>query len=372
MVCRKPLARREIEIIQRMKKVAKVPVKKIATFVGRNKSTIYRALHIKLSKPLPKRGISALLTKAAVNNLVRVLKAMVKKAGAKREITLAMLKKRAKVQGCNKTIRKALAQKNIKFRKMRTKPLLTKKDRRLRMAFAKKYKDMPASWWLQTIDIHEDEKNWPAYVTARGRDYAAMREVRGVYRAPGQGLDEAYVVAPKDLRFNPGCRSVKIAGAVGKNGKVLLWHDYGKRWSGKVAAAMYKGPMLAALKSSFPRRRRFTLLEDNDPTGHQSKAGVAAKRQSSITVFRIPPRSPDLSVMDYAVWKAISRKMREQERKMPTSKKETRKEYANRLARNARSLTPDFVKKAIKSMKRRCQLLYKAKGGHFEEGAAIN
>lgn len=368
MVCRRPLARREIEIIQHMKKVSKVPVKKIADFVDRNKTTVYRALRIKLSKDLPKRGISALLTKAKVNHIVKVLRAMVKKADAKREITMAMLKKRAKVQCCQRTIRRALAKKNIKFRKMRTKPLLTKTDRRLRMAFARKYEDMPASWWLQVIDMHEDEKNWPAYVTARGRDYAAMREVRGVYRAPGQGLDEAYVVAPKELRFNPGCKSVKIAGGVGKNGKVLLWHDYGRRWSGKVAAAMYKGPMLAALKRSFPRRRRFTLLEDNDPTGHQSKAGVAAKRQSGITVFRIPPRSPDLSVMDYAVWKPISRKMRAQERKMPKGKKETRGEYANRLARAARSLKPDFVKKAIKSMKRRCQLLYKAKGGHFEEG----
>ena len=80
-------------------------------------------------------------------------------------------------------------------------------------------------------------------------------------------------------------------------------------------------------------------------------------------------RSPDLNVLDYAIWKNANRKMREQERRMAKSKKETRADYIQRLHRAARlALTPDLVKKSIMAMKRRCNLLFKARGGYFQEG----
>ena len=50
---RKPLERREVEIIQRMKQALHYPVAQIAAAVGRNKSTIYRALTIDLRLSVP-------------------------------------------------------------------------------------------------------------------------------------------------------------------------------------------------------------------------------------------------------------------------------------------------------------------------------
>ena len=41
---RVPLAAREVQIIRRLKTVIKLPVTKIALAVGRNKTTVYRAL----------------------------------------------------------------------------------------------------------------------------------------------------------------------------------------------------------------------------------------------------------------------------------------------------------------------------------------
>ena len=61
VLCRKPLDRREIEIIQRMKKVLKYKTTKIAEAVGRNKSTVYRALKIRLNQTMPRRGRSKAL-----------------------------------------------------------------------------------------------------------------------------------------------------------------------------------------------------------------------------------------------------------------------------------------------------------------------
>ena len=82
----------------------------------------------------------------------------------------------------------------------------------------------------------------------------------------------------------------------------------------------------------------------------------------------IPKRSPDLNVLDYAVWSNINKRMRQQEAKWPATKRETRREYLDRLKKTAVNTSKPFLLKAVGDMKKRCGLLLKAKGGLFEEG----
>ena len=72
--------------------------------------------------------------------------------------------------------------------------------------------------------------------------------------------------------------------------------------------------------------------------------------------------------MDYAVWAAVERRLRAQERAWAASKKETRAEFEKRLDRTASRLPQTFIDKAISDMRRRCRLLREAEGGLFEEG----
>ena len=60
--------------------------------------------------------------------------------------------------------------------------------------------------------------------------------------------------------------------------------------------------------------------------------------------------------------------MRAQEKRWPSKKRETRKDYLARLRRTALRLSRGFVDRAIGNMKERCRRLYDAKGGLFEEG----
>ena len=60
--------------------------------------------------------------------------------------------------------------------------------------------------------------------------------------------------------------------------------------------------------------------------------------------------------------------MRRQERNFPKLKKETRDQFEQRLRKTALNLPTSFIDDAIGDMQRRCQRLYKAKGGLFEEG----
>jgi len=364
--CRVPLGAREVTIIRRLKQVIKLPVTKIATAVDRNKSTIYDALDENWRHG--KRGRKDLLTRVQVNLLMRVMKAKIKEAAAKREVTLAMIIKRAKVKAGERCVRKALQKRGVRFRRMRSKPILTKEDVKHRFAFAKKHRKKSRKWWQkQHIHLYHDIKDFPSYTNAAARAVAAQREVRGAYRVAADGLDENYVVLPKHLKYNTGTKSVRIAGGVG-NGRVRLWHELAKKWNGKAAEALYLGPVRSALRRSCPRKRSYCILEDNDPTGFKSTAGEKAKKSAKIRVFKIPKRSPDLSVMDYAIWKQVTRNMRRQEKRFRKSKKETRAEFAARLERTAKNLPKQFIDKAIGNMKERCQRLYKARGHLFEEG----
>ena len=362
---RMPLGAREVQIIRRLKHVLQLPITQIAVATERKKTTIYDAL--KKSWRSSKRGPKEKLTRKDVNLLARTARSMIKKAAGKKEVTLAMIMRRARIKASARCVRKNLQKRNIRFRKMRSKPVLTKEDVRERFRFSKKYKAKSRAWWRNKMELRIDFKNFPVYPNAAARAYAAQREVRGAYRELRQGLDEGYVVVAKNLIYNTGARSARIAGGVGK-GRVLLWHEVGRKWNGNVAAEFYAGLVRDALRRAYPRKRAYKVLEDNDPTGFKSSAGQKAKKAAKISVFVIPKRSPDLSVMDYAIWKEITRRMRVQERRFKTSRKETRAKFLSRLRRTAKSLPRAFVNKAIGNMKERCLRLYEAKGRHFEEG----
>jgi len=152
--------------------------------------------------------------------------------------------------------------------------------------------------------------------------------------------------------------------------KVMVWEVLGgrKRWNAKTAVAMYRGPIASALRQASPRKRQYSVLEDNDPSGFKTKTAERAKRQCHIKSFDIPKRSPQLNVLDFAVWSEINKRMRKQERRFPHNKKETRDQYLARLRRTAMRLPEKFLKKSIMNLKVRCQRLYEAKGNHIEEG----
>ena len=117
---RKPLGKREARIITRLKHVAKLPITKIAEVTERNKGTIHDVLCGRAK--FAKRGPKPKLDQKATAHLVQVLRTMIQKAKARYEITLAMLKKRAKIDADDKVVRKALLTRNIRFRRLRSKP----------------------------------------------------------------------------------------------------------------------------------------------------------------------------------------------------------------------------------------------------------
>ena len=337
----------------------------IAEATGRDLSSIVRCLK---AKPVKKKlGRPVALTKVFVNRLQNTLDAMVKKADGQKEITVKMLKAKTKVKVSERAILDALHKRGVYFRPQRSKPVLTQVDVDERFKFAKKYRNKTKKWWLKTLHMVIDCKHFPMHTTGASRAYAARRTIRGAYRTKEQGLDQAYVAVPKSLRYNTGAKSAMIAAGVGA-GKTLLWEEIKGRWNGQAAADLYTGPIQKILNKTYPTKRRFTVLEDNDPSGFRSNKGKTAKSDANIDVFAIPPHSPDLNVCDYALWKEINKRMRAKEAGWPKSKRESRDQYLARLKKTAKTLPKKFIKDSIGDMVRRCSRLYEQKGKYFEEG----
>ena len=197
---------------------------------------------------------------------------------------------------------------------------------------------------------------------------AARHATYGAYRKPEKGLHPAYVKPKASLQHNTGAKGCLIQAAVGK-GRVMMWHEIDGPWSGRAAASLYTGPLKRALRRTYPNKRTHKVLEDNDPTGYKSGAGMSAKCACNIDVFEIPCRSPDLNPLDYSIWAEVNKRMREQERNWK-SKRETRDQYVARLKKTAQDLEHEFVNDAIGNLVVRCERLYQAQGGYFLEGGS--
>ena len=143
------------------------------------------------------------------------------------------------------------------------------------------------------------------------------------------------------------------------NCKVKLWHYLPTRWSGAVAADLYKGPLRRALKSAHPHKDAFKILEDNDRTGYKSKKGVAAKKTAKISTITYPRYSPDLNPLDFFLWNEVERKMGEQ--KAPANEKA--EAYKCRLRRTAMRIPQAVIRKALNNIKTRARAVVEAKGG---------
>jgi len=337
----------------------------IAEVMGRDHSTITRIVFKKKAYAAKGVGRPSMMTDADLDAFVKKTQEMVREADSEYEVTVPMVRRATKTQASEKTILKGLHKRGIFFRKLREKPVLTDEDKKMRYSFAKTHKKKSRIWWANNVHAYIDNKHWPVYLNKAARKMAAQRTVRGAYRARGDGLGKGYTKRPKV--FKVGGKTITISAGISAK-KVVMWKEIKGKWTGEVAASTYKDVLKKALDQAEPRKSAHIILEDNDPTGWKSKKGIKAKEDAKLRVLELPPRSPDLNPCDYGLWKEVDKRMRNQEKKHDKDKKESRKEYTQRLARTAQRLPATFLTKLVGDMQRRCQRLFEAKGGHFEEG----
>jgi hypothetical protein len=315
------------------------------------------AMKAKVGRPaLPK----TLFTKCKA-----ALKSLQVAAKGQKEVTVAMVRKKAGVTCCERAIRDMFKANGMPFRRLREKPLLKPEDVEQRLQFATKHVARAKGSWVTYPHAIIDNKRFPLYLDRQAREYAARRSVRGAYRH-GSDAVKSYLVKPKNTLKYPVAGAMVAAGVI--KGRIRFWHVIEGRWNATKAVEMY-AQLAKVLAKAYPEhackpRAKWVVLEDNDPSGYKSSAALQKKKDLGINIMTLPRRSPDLNVLDYSLWKEINKRLRAQEASFKPGYKESKASFLARLRRTACGIPAATVKAAVESMRRRCKQI-KANAGYL-------
>ena len=206
------------------------------------------------------------------------------------------------------------------------------------------------------MHAYHDEKTFPLPLTPKQRAKFRQTLVTGHLRTASEGLNRGFT-KPRQKHSFLGMPSVTISAAVAKD-RVTMWHVIEGSWNGASASEMYEKHLKPALARTWGKRPRYNIVEDGDRKGNTSGKGIAAKARAKIYATVLPPRTPSLMPLDYAVWKRIVDIV------MQTAPKgkETKAQFLDRLRSVAKSLPRGFIKATIARMPEIIKALVEAKG----------
>ena len=306
------------------------------------------------------RGRKRALSRSDVRALDKARRTLLQEADSEYRVTYDDVSKKSGLgkKASLRTQAKELRNIGVRFRKPREKVCLTAEDAKKRLRTAKKWASFRKSFWSTKVHAYVDNKSFPMPLTPAQRSKYKKTRVTGHLRKPVEGVEKGFT-KPRMRHSFLGVPSVNISAAVAKD-RVIMWYAHTSPWNGATAAAMYKGPLLHALKKTWGNKREFTIVEDGDRKGNQSTKGIDAKVTACIHAMTLPPRTPEWMPLDYAVWTAIESKMLTCE----PDARETREEYLARLRRCALGLPRAFIRKVIGRMRKNIQEVQNAKGYH--------
>ena len=325
-----------------------------------HKTSIYRFLRGKTHQrgKAEKRGRPRALRPADVRRLTAIRRRLVQQANNEHTVTYQDALEASGLAGevSTRTVADALRGAGVRFRRPREKAHISELDAKERLRVARDWIRRPRSFWSEGIHAYVDNKSWPLPLTRAQRQRYKQTLVHGHLRTRSEGVERGFTKARMRHSFL-GLPSVTVTAAVGK-GRILLWHVHDGPWNGARAAALYAGPLIAALRKTWGRRRTFTIIEDGDRKGNMSGRGIKAKEEVGIRALTLPPRTPSWMPLDYALWRQIEERMTAQ----APEGSETREAYLQRLRRCALSLPRSLIEKTVERVKDNIQGVMDAQG----------
>lgn len=327
-----------------------------------NITNIRKALQCKTFRrgAVETRGRKVKLSKHMVKKINSTRKALIKNAAGESEVHWCDVLKKARCPKVHaSTAARALKKEgiDIQWRTPRQRPQREKEHEAERKKICSDWGKLPKDFFTKKVDLIIDNKKFSVPTYARAVRHVKTSRVRGHLRTRQEGLTKGFTKPNvKRNRVNPGGSVNVCAGII--HGRIRLWHYLPAKWSGQVAADLYKGPIRKVLHANLGAKRKFLILEDNDPSGYKTKKGLEAKAEVKIEAVPYPRYSPDLNPLDFHVWEAVEKRM-VASLHGPISIKA----YKARLRRIAMALPKDEIYKAVSAMHRRAAAVVAAKGG---------
>jgi hypothetical protein len=306
------------------------------------------------------RGRKKILSRRQVRSMNTKRKLLIKKAKGEHEVRWKDVIKETRGVTCSASTAKRgfdEAGLDVKWRRAREKPNKDVDVTNERLEICSQWQNLPANHFLKKVDLIIDNKKWPIPTTKQAKRYLKMQRLRGHLRTASEGLNPDFVKpSPRKRRKNPGGYVDLCAGICGD--RVVLWEYLDGSWGGEAAAALYEGPVLSALRKHRGNKRRYTVLQDNDPRGYKSKLAQTAREENHIVTMNLPRYSPDLNPLDFGIWQAVQQRMDKQ----GLNGKESKEAFKARLRRTALRLSKDVVRQIALRLPRRIKAVVEAAG----------
>lgn len=267
----------------------------------------------------------------------RILKNIVSRSPDKASNEIATMAQLAGINISSRTVRRRL-EKDFKLpaRRPARKPMLTKKQRQMRIKFCKKYKDKPVEWWDKVMFTDES-----VFQQVRNTGYNYIR------RPSGERYNPKYTV--KTAKHPP---SLMCWGGISSHGTgPLTLIPKGQ----KVNAAFYVKMLDEKLKTHMDIHGTTILLQDSAPC-HTAKTTVNWLAHNGVYLLKDwPSNSPDLNVIENC-WALMKIKVSEQR---PTSEQALVETLKNVWTQK---ITSQYCRNLVRSMPARIQAVLKNNG----------
>ena len=126
------------------------------------------------------RGRKKLVTAKRLVRLESARVSLQKTHEGKREVTMSMILRRARVDAAASTVSKALKdQLGVQWRSCREKAMRTWEQEQVRKEWCSRKRRLPANYFFETVDLIIDCKKYDLPLNVRAQDHAARRKVRG-------------------------------------------------------------------------------------------------------------------------------------------------------------------------------------------------
>lgn len=237
--------------------------------------------------------------------------------------------------GSKRTIKRRLNAMGLMGRAPSKKPLISARNRKARIAFAKRHLNWTKEQWKKVL--FSDESRFKLF-NSDGRHF--------VWR-------------PKGQRFNPKytLKTVKHSG-----GSVMVWGSFHARGIGPLVRIdgimdrfLYRDilsdHMLPFAEDNLPLT--WIFQQDNDPK-HKSRLVMQWLADRNVQLLDWPSQSPDLNPIEH-LWDYVARTV--------SSKKSSNlNELFEKIQEIWQNIPQSVIDKLIESMPRRCQAVIKAQG----------
>lgn len=236
-----------------------------------------------------------------------------------------------------RTLQNYVRKAGFRARMARKKPLISKRNQRRRLAFARKHIKKPISFWNSILWSDESKIN------LFGADGANK-----VWRRPNEALK------PRNLipTVKHGGGSIMVWGSMASNGVGQL-----EFIDTKMNAEVYVDILGHNLKQSARKLKlesKFTFMQDNDPK-HTSRKAVDFFKKNKVKVLDWPAQSPDLNPIEH-LWDVLKRRLRE-------SHSSNLHELRRKVREVWDGILPEVTRNLVNSLPRRLEAVIAANGG---------